>query len=282
MNTTELKHPASLKIFFATEMWERYGFYVVQSLLALFLAFHFKWDDTHVYALVGSFTALTYLTPFIGGWIADKLIGQKISILAGAVVLFFSYFALIFSNHHLILIAALAGVSTGTGLFKSNVSSLLGNQYHKSSPLRENGYTIFYMGITMGIILGTTLPNILQERFGWSAAFISAAIGMFIAFMVFLMGIKKYTIEDYQEKNLNFSSFIKALLLIGFLWSVCFVILKYPQFADVSFVIIVILSNAWLFLIAKTEEKEQRIKTAIIGLLCLISLLFWACYSHKK
>ena len=79
------KHPKSLRVFFATEMWERYGFYVVQSLLALYLALHLKWSDKQVYALVGSFTALTYLSPLVGGWIADKLIGQKRAILLGEI-----------------------------------------------------------------------------------------------------------------------------------------------------------------------------------------------------
>ena len=70
-------HPPSLRTFFATELWERYGFYVVQTLLALYLALHFQWHDKRVYALVASFTALTYLSPVIGGWIADRLLGQN-------------------------------------------------------------------------------------------------------------------------------------------------------------------------------------------------------------
>ena len=77
MQTDINKHPTSLRVFFTTEMWERYGFYVVQSLLALYLALHYHWSDKEVYALVGSFTALTYLSPILGGWIADHLSWSK-------------------------------------------------------------------------------------------------------------------------------------------------------------------------------------------------------------
>lgn len=110
------QHPASLKTFFITEMWERYGFYVVQSLLALFLALYFKWPDKKVYFLVSSFTALNYLTPVIGGWIADYLLGQKNSILMGAVILLLSYVALAMMRNDAVLTLALAAIPVGTGL----------------------------------------------------------------------------------------------------------------------------------------------------------------------
>ena len=91
MDTNNLKQPPSLRIFFATEMWERYGFYVIQTLLALYLTQHFEWEDRPIYDLVASFTAITYLSPIIGGFIADHLLGQKRSILAGILFLFVSY-----------------------------------------------------------------------------------------------------------------------------------------------------------------------------------------------
>ncbi|HAT8189743.1 TPA: MFS transporter, partial [Legionella pneumophila] len=191
------KHPKSLRIYFTTEMWERYGFYAVQSLLALYLALHFKWPDKEIYSLVGSFTALTYLSPLVGGWIADKLIGQKRAILLGAIVLFLSYCMLSLIDNSLALTSSLAGVAVGTGLLKPNISSLLGNEYPVGSTKRESGFTIFYMGITTGIILGTTLPSKFSEYFGWSASFTSASIGLIIAFVVFLFGIHQYKIKDY-------------------------------------------------------------------------------------
>ncbi len=170
------KHPKSLRIFFATEMWERYGFYVVQSLLALYLALHFKWPDKQIYSLVGSFTALTYLSPLVGGWIADKLIGQKKAILLGILILGFSYCLLAWLTTATALTVSLAAIAVGTGLVKPNISSLLGNEYPQGSAKRESGFTIFYMGITSGIVLGTTLPSELSTHYSWATAFFSAAL----------------------------------------------------------------------------------------------------------
>lgn len=270
--------PPSLRVFFATEMWERYGFYVVQSLLALYMAHHFKWPDDRVYALVGSFTAMTYLSPIVGGWIADHLLGQKRTILIGAICLFFSYFTLSIITSDLGLMAALAGIAVGTGLLKPNISSLLGNEYPSESRLRENGFTIFYMGITTGIILGTTIPSQLNAHFGWSTSFASAAFGMIIAFSVFLFGIKKYRIEDYHPYEYHPVKLIKALLLMGTLWSVSFNILSYAWLANMLFGLVVILAFLYLIDTIKRETAKQARQTIVIGLLCIISVMFWAFY----
>lgn len=272
------KHPKSLRIFFATEMWERYGFYVVQSLLALYLALHFQWADKDIYALVGSFTALTYLSPVIGGWIADKLIGQKRAILLGAFVLFISYCLLCLLESNNALISALAGIAVGTGLLKPNISSLLGNEYLADSPKRESGFTIFYMGITTGIILGTTLPSHLNKHFGWSFSFASAAVGMIIAFMVFRIGITVYKIKDYNAYSFQYKKTIMALGLILFLWSFCFYILSSPQLANLMFGLVVLLSASYILYAVNKEDATQARQTLVIGLLCIISIVFWAFY----
>lgn len=278
MHTSSEKHPKSLRIFFATEMWERYGFYVVQSLLALYLALHFKWPDKQVYALVGSFTALTYLSPVVGGWIADKLIGQKRAVLLGAIVLFLSYCILSLVDNTTMLTASLAAIAVGTGLLKPNISSLLGNEYLMSSARRESGFTIFYMGITTGIILGTTLPSILNENFGWVASFTSAAIGMVIAFFVFFYGIKKYNIRDYNPFVFQYKKIIAAAVLIVFLWSLSFYILNSPQLANIIFGLVVIFSAGYILYSVSGENANQSRQTLVIGLLCIISVVFWSFY----
>lgn len=277
------KHPKSLGIFFSAEMWERYGFYVVQSLLALYLAIHFQWPDKQIYALVGSFTALTYLSPLIGGWIADNLLGQKISILLGAFILFISYCLLSFASNSSNLTFSLAGIAVGTGLLKPNISSLLGNEYLIDSPRRESGFTIFYMGITSGIILGTTLPSLLSEYFSWATSFASAALGMIFAFAVFVYGINKYKIKDYnpllfQYKTLQYKKIMIAFVLIFLLWSTSFYILNSPQLANLVFGAVVLLSSLYVLYSMNREPTCQARQTLVIGLLCLISILFWSFY----
>lgn len=272
------RHPPTLAIFFGTEMWERYGFYVVQTLLALYLAMHFKWHDRRVYALVGSFTALTYLSPVIGGWIADKLLGQKRAILLGAFTLFASYCILAAIASDLALTAALAGIAVGTGLLKPNISSLLGNEYPPDSSRRESGFTIFYMGITSGIILGTTLPSQLNYYFGWSASFFSAAIGLILAALVFIYGIKRYQINDYTHHDLSLGKLILSLVLMIALWTLSFYTLNYPRLADMFFAFVVVLCISYLLFAIHHESYQQAKKTLVIGLLCIISVIFWAFY----
>ncbi|RUQ81893.1 peptide MFS transporter [Legionella septentrionalis] len=278
MRNGQVSHPSSLKIFFATEMWERYGFYIVQTLLALYLVMYFGWEDDRVYPLVGSFTALTYLSPVIGGWIADHLLGQKRSIMLGAGILFCSYLSLSFLTSASGLTLSLAGIAVGTGLLKPNISSLLGNEYPVGSPNRERGFTIFYMGITTGIILGSTLPSYIQSYFGWSASFLSSTIGMLIAAYTFAYGVRHYGIKDYSDYPLTFKNVLYASLLILFMWQGAFYILKNPKLADALFTIIGLLSLGYLILTISQESKLQARQTLIIGLLCLISVMFWAFY----
>ncbi|MDP3268797.1 MAG: peptide MFS transporter [Legionella sp.] len=272
------KHPKSLRIFFATEMWERYGFYVVQSLLALYLALHFKWPDKQIYALVGSFTALTYLSPLVGGWIADKLLGQKRAILLGAIILFLSYCLLSIIDTNLALTCSLAGIAVGTGLLKPNISSLLGNEYPPGSARRESGFTIFYMGITTGIILGTTLPSQLSHHFGWAASFISAAFGMIVAFLVFLYGMIRYKIKDYNPYVFEYKKIIAAFGLLISLWALSFYILSSPELANVLFGLVGLFSASYILYSVNKENTYQSRQTLVIGLLCIISVMFWAFY----
>lgn len=272
------KHPDSLRIFFATEMWERYGFYVVQTLLALYLVMHFQWDDKRVYALVGSFTALTYLAPVIGGWIADHLLGQKRAILVGAVVLLGSYFILSQFTSNTGITAALAGIAVGTGLLKPNISSLLGNEYPEGAPNRESGFTIFYMGITTGIILGTTFPSYLHNYFGWSTAFLSASFGLIIAIVTFSYGIYRYKIADYHPYEHETRKLLLAGAMMLGIWLIAFYVLRFPAVADTLFIAVVILALIYMVYCVLYEATTQARQTMVIGLLCIISVMFWAFY----
>ncbi len=259
-------------------MWERYGFYVVQTLLALYVAIHLGWTDAKVYRLVGSFTALTYVSPVIGGWIADRLIGQKKAVLSGTLILFISYLIIAFVRTDKGLCSALAGITVGTGLLKPNISSLLGNEYQQKPANRENGFTIFYMGITMGIILGTTLPSFISAKFGWSSAFLSAAIGMILAAITFIHGIFSYKIRDYFNFSSELDKFIYALGLTCTLWFSAFYLLTYPYLADTVFISVALACLIYVIYCVRTEQEKQSKRTIIIGLLCVISIIFWTFY----
>lgn len=259
-------------------MWERYGFYVIQTLLAIYLALHFNWPDSKVYALVGSFTALTYLSPFVGGWIADKFLGQKAAVLLGAVILLLSYVVLGLGQDQFILMHALASISIGTGLLKPNISSLLGTQYTEKCAHREHGFTIFYLGITSGIILGTTLPSVIQNYFGWKIAFMSAALGLVFSLISFIYGTLKHDIQDHNPKKLRFTDLVYSSIVLILLWPLCGYVLLHPQFADIVFPLISALAIIYLIYCVIIEPKLQAYQTLLIFLLCSISVIFWAFY----
>ena len=273
-----LKQPKTLSIFFLTEMWERYGFYVIQTLLAIYLTFHFQWPDSKVYSLVGSFTALTYLSPFVGGWIADRFLGQKTAVLLGAIILLLSYIVLGFGKTQFTLMHALASISIGTGLLKPNIASLLGTQYTEECVHREQGFTIFYLGITTGIILGTTVPSVLKYYFGWQIAFISAAFGLLFSIISFVFGVLKHHIDDYHPKKIKLKDMVSTSITLMLLWPLCGHILLHPEFADIIFPLISILAILYLSYCIYTEPKTQSIKTLLILLLCSVSVIFWAFY----
>ncbi len=259
-------------------MWERYGFYVVQTLLALYLALYFKWPDKQIYTLIGSFTALTYVSPVLGGWIADHLIGQKRATILGIFFLFISYLILSTQTTSSGLPLALAGIAVGTGLLKSNISSLLGNQYPEDSASRESGFTIFYMGITTGIILGTTLPSYLNRHFGWSTSFMSASVGILIGLLTFVHGMYRYRIKDYHPYQFSWKKTFQAALLVTSLWGSSWGIMLFPKLADGVFLAVAFFSLVYVLSCIYKEPKAQAKRTSVILLLCFISVMFWAFY----
>lgn len=279
MTSAGHKSSTVLSVFFGTEMWERYGFYVVQSLLALYLSLQLHISDAQTYVLVGSFTALAYISPVIGGWIADHCLGQKRAVFLGAGVLFLSYIVVAFSLTMEHLIISLAGIAIGTGLLKPNISSLLGKQYALNDPRRNSAFTIFYLGITTGIILGTTLPSKLQLWFGWQACFFSAAIGLILAGFVFFIGTKYLAIQEYAElKGSMFGNWLIALGILLLSYFVFFGVLSHGNMATVFFIAVVIVAVGIALTIAFKEQGDQRKKTLSLLILFLISTFFWAFY----
>src|SRR3990167_6211221 len=273
------RHPPVLKIFFATEMWERYGFYVVQTLLALYLALHFHWQDDDIYTLVSSFTGLTYLSPILGGFVADHWIGQKRAVFLGIFFLFISYLALATMSSDFFLRLSLAATAIGTGLLKPNISSLLGRIYPEKSPERESGFTLFYMGITLGIVLGTTIPSFLQQMFGWSVTFASAAIGISFAAYLFYFGVVRYKIQDCQKyPQAPIDTIMQPALSIFAFWIISILVLFNERAGSFVFASVLCLSVGYIFYASHNESAQQSKQTLVIGLLCLISVIYWAFY----
>ena len=184
-------HPAGLYVLFGAEMWERFSYYGMRALLVLYLTNHLRMarkDALDIYAI---YTGLVYLTPLIGGYLADKVLGQRKAILIGGIVMAMGHFAMAFEP---LLELALGLLILGNGFFKPNISTMVGQLYPQGDPRRDGAYTIFYMGINLGAFFSPLVCGTLGEKIGWHYGFGAAGVGMvfglisFLAFQRFLVG----------------------------------------------------------------------------------------------
>src|SRR5690348_17336201 len=147
------RHPTGLYILFATEMWERFGFYTAAAVMTLYLQRGgFGWSKTQATNLWSNYLMFVYATPLIGGWLADKFLGYRRSVLLGG-LFFIGGYGLIAQGSLATYYIALALIFAGNGFFKPNISTMVGNLYPASSPLKDSAYSIFYMGINIGALL---------------------------------------------------------------------------------------------------------------------------------
>ncbi len=205
-------HPKGLYVLFFTEMWERFGFYTMLAIFVYYLSENFGWDAATVTNVYGIFIAFVYFTPIIGGWIADNVLGYGKTIIIGAITMCIGYGLMaVPTQTPLLLYGALAVVCLGNGMFKANISVLVGNLYsHSSGSLKDAGYNIFYMGINIGAFYApfaaTGVRRFFMENFGaslahgYNAVFAVASVGMIVSLLVFTIFRKYYADADYRSK----------------------------------------------------------------------------------
>ncbi len=196
-------HPKGLFLLFGTEMWERFGYYGMRALLVLYLIASvqdggFGWTNQEALRLYGFFTMAVYLTPVIGGWLADNFIGQRKAIIWGGIIFSAGYFTLgipksmLVGMEETVFYIGLALIITGNGLFKANVSSLVGDLYEDGDHRRDGAFTIFYMGINLGAFLAPITVGVIGEQINWHYGFILAGCGMLVGLTLQLTLANKY------------------------------------------------------------------------------------------
>jgi POT family proton-dependent oligopeptide transporter len=180
-----LKHPKGLYVLFFTELWERYSFYSMMAILSLYMNEALHFDVAHVGQVYGLYQAGVYLMPVAGGLIADRVLGFTKSIIVGGVLMMLGHLvlgveALPFFYSGLVLLAS------GSGLLKPNVSTLVGNLYRDRPQLRDQGFNIYYMGVNIGAFVSPLTVAWLRAHYGWSVAFMSAAVAMLFSLITFI------------------------------------------------------------------------------------------------
>lgn len=188
-----LGHPAGLFVLFFTEMWERFSFYGMRILLVLFLTAPlisdnpgWEWPREHALALIGTYASLLYLTPIIGGYIADKFTGYRLAVVIGCIIMTLGHASMALETTASFYLG-LALLVIGTGFFKPNITSIISEMYKGKEGKKDGAYTIFYMGVNAGAFFGMMLCGYLAENIGWSWGFGLAGIFMFLGMLQFLL-----------------------------------------------------------------------------------------------
>jgi POT family proton-dependent oligopeptide transporter len=190
-------HPKGLYMLFFAEMWERFSYYGMRALLTLYLVKHWLYSDGSANLIYGAYTSLVYITPVLGGWLADRYLGQRKAVLFGALLLTAGHFFMAFegdgsgySNDPTLNVfwLALALIIVGSGFLKANISVMVGQLYPRTDIRRDSAYTIFYMGINLGAATGVLIAAFLGETVSWALGFGLAGVGMLLGLVVFIIG----------------------------------------------------------------------------------------------
>ncbi|MFN3234997.1 MAG: peptide MFS transporter [Gammaproteobacteria bacterium] len=275
--------PKALIIFFLTEMWERFGFYIVEGLLILYMTHALSFSDGHAYQVLGEFSAFAYISPILGGWIADNVLGFRFSIFLGAIILFFGYFSLVFNGHFLFV--GLALIVVGNGLLKPNISSFLGHFYETDDSRRDAGFTIFYMGINLGVFFATTSIGFIQAHLGWYTTFATAACGMLIGIVIFRYGYRFFENKGFPEDIVGKTTFLqylfkKPLLILSLILGVlaAYALMLFADFTNGLLIVVGSLLLIYLCYIAFKLNRVERNRMLACIILIAISIVYWAVY----
>ncbi len=194
------RHPIGLAILFLTEMWERFGFYTMLATFTLYVMDTKQdglgWQDAS--GIYSWYMMFVYASPLIGGLLADRKLGYRLSIILGA-IFFIAGYGLLTVRSEPILYLALTLLVIGNGFFKPNISTLVGNLYPPGSPLRDSAYNIFYMGINVGAFLAPLVAEVLRARYGFRAAFGASAVGMSLGLVFFLLFQRYIVAADHAR-----------------------------------------------------------------------------------
>lgn len=296
-------HPAGLMILFATEMWERFSFYGMKALLLFYLTRYHLFTDSDGYLLLGSYAALVYAMPVLGGHLADKYMGFRKSIAFGAILLVLGHAGMAYEGHEASLVNgvverdelalqvfyfSLALIVMGVGFLKSNISSIVGELYLPDDPRRDSGFTLFYMGINLGALLATIVCVYLGEVYGWGYGFGAAGIGMALGLVVFVLG-RPYleghgeppSLEVLKKKKfgLSLENRIYILSVLG-----TFVVWQMIQSHSVVQAILMIAGAASLVYIIyysiKYLDKVARDRLIALTILILFTIVFWSLFEQ--
>ena len=296
-NNSFFGHPAGLKTLFLTEMWERMSYYGMRALLVLFMTATLQdggmaINTASAVAIYGLYTASVYFMGLPGGWIADRLIGGQRAIWYGGIIIMCGHLTLAIPNNNTFFIGLIL-VAVGTGLLKPNISALVGQLYQSDDQRRDSGYSIYYMGINIGALIGYFICGYLAENVGWHWAFGAAAIGMGLGLIQYqrtlsnLQGISEkpsVSMNDTSQKRSWQVICLIGLAIIvitGLIMSNRLAInpIVIAKYTAIAFTLLFFIYFAIIFFLGKLSALEKKGMGALL-LVCIASACFWSGFEQ--
>ena len=280
-------HPKGLYMLFFAEMWERFSYYGMRALLIFYLTKHWLFSDGNANLIYGAYTSLVYITPVLGGYLADRYLGQRKAVLFGGLLLAVGHSLMAVEGNGgqtdpalNVFWAALAFIIVGSGFLKANISVMVGQLYKLTDVRRDGAYTVFYMGINVGAAIGTILVGYLGETIGWGYGFGLAGIGMRLGLVVFVLG--KSALSGAGEapaplaKSREFTLYGIGIGAVAVCWALV-------QYQSVIQTLLVISGVGLLgYVLYETFKLPKEPRERMFAILFLISLnpLFWGLFEQ--
>ena len=295
------KHEKGLYILFFAEMWERFSYYGMRALLVLYLTKHFLFSDTSAYGIYGAYVTLVYMTPVIGGMLADKYLGARKAVIIGGILLVLGHLGMAFEGEPVqpgqvadgsimnIFYLSLALIVAGVGFLKANISTIVGSLYRRTDTRRDAAFTIFYVGINLGAALGALWAGQLGETYGWKYGFGLAGIGMLAGLVVFVLG--KPALKGAGEpsnpallKERVFAGLSREwLIYIGTVIAVLIFWILVRHQVVVNGILLVAMITVYSFIVWKSVAQltvHQRHRIFVALFLISVNVLFWGLFEQ--
>ncbi len=277
------KQPKSFYLIFSIELWERFGFYGLQGIMAVYLVKQLGLSESDSITLFSSFSALVYGLVAVGGWLGDKVLGTKRVIVMGAIVLAIGYALVAWSGHDAgIVYAGMATIAVGNGLFKANPSSLLSTCYEKDDPRLDGAFTMYYMAINIGSFVSMLATPWLAANYGWSTAFALSVVGMVLTLVNFMFC--RRWVKNYGSKP-DFAPLVWSKLLatlVGIAVLVCIATwLLHNQ--EIARMVLGVVALGIVIIFAKETFAMQgaaRRKMIVAFTLMVEAIVFFVLYSQ--
>lgn len=281
-------HPKGLYWLFVAEMWERFCYYGMRALLVLYLTKTLMVSEDRTFIIYGAYTSLVYAVTVLGGKLADNLLGYRIAVILGGILMAIGEFMIVVDQSELWLLMGMAVIISGNGYFKANISSIVGRLYPDGDPRRDSGFTIFYIGINVGAFLATTVVAEVGNKFGYQYGFGLAGIGMVIGAIVFVFGQKHYQghgLPPSREKLFKPRFGPLNMLHITILATIAIIPLFYLLLTNPGVVGWLLAATAVyvLYLLLSAGFKSGKVlrdRMIILILLMFFNIVFWACFEQ--